>query len=305
MLKILELSEIGNNGHIGDDVVSIVVSTISSYISGDICESISGRYQIGKRVEKFEELHNVFNKARKELTDVYRGFKQKNEIEFSECSPEGHYFELETEILDSKTLVDMFNQINHFRRHSSFIGDHFLSRNEHALLGLSMAYLLCSDRESCFQFSGLLDILLDVTRYTIGCEAFLGWWPREDESIPSGFSEGYCHLLELILSKPRHEVAPLETYLLHRLIFYGCASRYESAVLSVLGSTSTFGRVTNVTLNMLSSAEVPLPRNLPNRVLILHMNSITAHAMVQACWPVLTLWLQKKKIAEWFKGYDF
>lgn len=131
MLKILELSEIGNNGHIGDDghkVVSTVVSAISSYISCDICESISGRYQIGKRAEKFEELHNVVNKARKELTNVYRGFKQNNEIEFSERSPEGHYFELETEILDSKTLVDMFNQINHFRRHSSSIGDHFLSR---------------------------------------------------------------------------------------------------------------------------------------------------------------------------------
>lgn len=196
MLKILELSEIGNNGHIGDNVVSIVVSTIFSYIFGDIYESISGRYQIGKRAEKFEELHNIVNKARKELTDVYRGFKQKNEIEFSECSPEGHYFELETEILDSKTLVDMFNQINHFRRHSSFIGDHFLSRNEHALLGLSMAYLLCSGRESCFQFvnSGgmqqiemfflndgqdsttitllFLGVVERATRYTVGCETF-------------------------------------------------------------------------------------------------------------------------------------
>ncbi|CAK8571309.1 unnamed protein product [Lathyrus sativus] len=289
MLKILELSEIGNNGHIGDDghkVVSTVVSAISSYISGDICESISGRYQIGKRAEKFEELHNVVNKARKELTDVYRGFKQKNEIEFSECSPEGHYFELETEILDSKTLVDMFNQINHFRRHSSSIGDHFLSRNEHALLGLSMAYLLCSGRESCFQFvnSGgmqqiemffskdvqnsttitllLLGVVERATRYSVGCEGFLGWWPREDENIPSGFSKGYSHLLELILSKPRHDVASLATYLLHRLRFYEVASRYESAVLSVLGNTSTFGRVTDVTLNMLSSAEVLLRKLL-------------------------------------------
>ena len=77
---------------------------------------------------------------------------KENEIEFSECLPEGHYFELETEILDSKTLVDMFNQINHFRRHFSFIGDHFLSQNEHAPLGLSMAYFLCSSMEICFQF---------------------------------------------------------------------------------------------------------------------------------------------------------
>jgi hypothetical protein len=125
MLKILELSEIGDNEHIEDDghnVVSTVVSAISSYISGDICESISGRYQVGKKAEKFEELHNVVNKARKELTVVYKVFRQKIGSESSECS------ELETEILDSKTLVDMFNQINHFRWHSSSIGDHFLSR---------------------------------------------------------------------------------------------------------------------------------------------------------------------------------
>lgn len=129
MLKILELSETGGKGHIGDDghkVVSTVVSAISSYISGDICESISGRYQTGKRTEKFEELHNVVNGARKELTDVYRVFRKKIGSESSERSSD--YSDLETEILDSKTLVDMFNQINHFRRHSSSIGDHFLSR---------------------------------------------------------------------------------------------------------------------------------------------------------------------------------
>ncbi|KAK2454634.1 protein virilizer protein [Trifolium repens] len=283
MLKILELSEIGDNEHIEDDghkVVSTVVSAISSYISGDICESISGRYQAGKKAEKFEELHNVVNKARKELTVVYKVFRQKIGSESSECS------ELETEILDSKTLVDMFNQINHFRWQSSSIGDHFLSRSEHALLGLSMAYLLCSGRESCFQFvnSGgmqqiemffskdglnsttitllLLGVVERATRYSVGCEGFLGWWPREDESIPSGVSEGYSHLLKLILSKPRHDVASLATYLVHRLGFYEVASRYESAVLSVLGNTSTFGRVTDVTLNMLSSAEVLLRKLL-------------------------------------------
>ncbi|GAU28853.1 hypothetical protein TSUD_21900 [Trifolium subterraneum] len=282
MLKILELSEIGDNEHIEDDghkVVSTVVSAISSYISGDICESISGRYQVGKRGEKFEELHNVVNKARKELTVVYKVFRQKIGSESSECS------ELETEILDSKTLVDMFNQINHFRWHSSSIVDHFLSRSEHALLGLSMAYLLCSGRESCFQFvnSGgmqqiemffskdgqnsttitllLLGVVERATRYSVGCEGFLGWWPREDESIPSGVSEGYSHLLKLILSKPRHDVASLATYLLHRLRFYEVASRYESAVLSVLGNTGTLTKV-DVTLNMLSSAEVLLRKLL-------------------------------------------
>ncbi|XP_004497651.1 protein virilizer homolog isoform X2 [Cicer arietinum] len=286
MLKILEFSELGNDGPIGDDghkVVSTVVSAISSYISGDICESISGSL---KRAEKFEELHNVVNEARKELLEVYRVFRQKFGSESSECSSEGNYSELEAEILDSKTLVDMFNQINHFRRQSSYIGDHFLSRSEHALLGLSMAYLLCSGRQSCFQFVNgggmqqiamffskdwqnsttimllLLGVVERATRYSVGCEGFLGWWPREDESIPSGVSEGYSHLLKLILSKPRHDVASLATYLLHRLRFYEVASRYESAVLSVLGNTSAFGRVTDVALNMLSSAEILLRKLL-------------------------------------------
>lgn len=126
-----------------------------------------------------------------------------------------------------------------------------LLQSEHALLGLSMAYLLCSGRESCFQFvnSGgmqqiamffpkdgqssttimllLLGVVERATRYSVGCEGFLGWWPREDENIPSGISEGYSHLLKLILSKPRHDVASLATYLLHRLRFYEVASRYE------------------------------------------------------------------------------
>ena len=302
MLKILECTELGDAGH---KVVSTVVSAISSYISSDICESISGRYQTQKRSEKFEELHSVVNEARKELLDVYKVLRQKLGSESSECSTEGNDLELEA----SKELVDMFNQYFHFRKQSSFAGDHCLSRvmycllltcskymsklvekvrnkemlftliiylvfsmhlslffsllmfpytllqSEHALLGLSMAHLLCSGRESCFQFvnSGgmeqlakffskdgqnsttimllLLGVVERATRYSVGCEGFLGWWPREDENIPSGISEGYSQLLKLILSKPRHDVASLATYLLHRLRFYEVASRYEVLLL--------------------------------------------------------------------------
>lgn len=125
MLKILEFPELGDDGH---KVVSTVVSAISSYISGDICESISGTYHIGKKSEKFKELHSVVNEARKELLEVYKVFRQKFGSESSECSSEGNSLELEAEILDSKTLVDMFNNFNHFRRQSSCIGDHCLSR---------------------------------------------------------------------------------------------------------------------------------------------------------------------------------
>ncbi|KAK7268102.1 hypothetical protein RIF29_20789 [Crotalaria pallida] len=283
MLKILEFTELGDAGH---KVVSTVVSAISSYISSDVCESISGRYQTRKRSDKFEDLHSVVNEARKELLEVYKVLLKNSGSKSSECLFDGNDLELEAELLDSKVLVDMFNQYFHFRRHSSYIGDHCLSRSEHALLGLSMAHLLCSGRESCFQFvsSGgmeqlakffsndgqnsttttllLLGVVERASRYSVGCEGFLGWWPREDENIPSGVSDGYSQLLKLILSKPRHDVASLATYLLQRLRFYEVASRYESAVLSVLGNISTVGRVTDVTLNMLTSAVILLKKLL-------------------------------------------
>ncbi|RZC25775.1 protein virilizer homolog [Glycine soja] len=283
MLKFLEFSDLGDAGH---KIVNTVVSAISSYISSDICESIGGRYQMRKRSENLEELHIVVDEARKELLEVYKVLHKKFRSESSECSSDAYYLEMDAEMLDSKTLVDMFNQYFHFQRNSSCIGDHCLSQSEHALLGLSMAYLLCSGRKSGFQFvsSGgmeqlalffskdgqnsttimllLLGVVERATRYSVGCEAFLGWWPREDDSIPSSISEGYSHLLKLILSKPRHDVASLATYLLHRLRFYEIASRYESAVLSVLGNISTVGRVTDVTLNMLSSSEILLRKLL-------------------------------------------
>ncbi|KAL1369387.1 protein virilizer homolog isoform X1 [Arachis hypogaea] len=283
MLKILEFSELGDAGH---KVVSTVVSAIASYISSDICESISGRYQTRNRPDKFEELHGVVNEARKGLLEVYKVLQQKIGSESSEYSAEGNDLEMGTEISDSKVLVDMFNHYFQFKRQSLLTGDHFVSRSEHTLLGLSMAHLLCSGRESCFHFvnSGgmeqlakffskdgqnsttimllLLGVVERATRFSVGCEGFLGWWPREDENIPSGTSEGYSQLLKLILSKPRHDVASLATYLLHRLRFYEVTSRYESAVLSVLENISTAGRVTDVTLNMLTSAEIFLRKLL-------------------------------------------
>lgn len=122
---------------------------------------------------------------------------------------------------------------------------------ENVLLGLSMSLLLCSGRESSFHFVNcggmeqivtlfskdvqnstttmllLLGVVEQATRYSVGCEGFLGWWPREERNIPSGTSEGYSELLKLILEKPRHDVASFATYLLHRLRFYEVTLRYE------------------------------------------------------------------------------
>lgn len=76
----------------------------------------------------------------------------------------------------------------------------------------------------------LLGVVEKATRYPIGCEGVLGWWPREDENIPSGISKGYSQLLNLFLQKPRHDLASLATYVLHRLRFYEVAARYEVCI---------------------------------------------------------------------------
>lgn len=129
-------------------------------------------------------------------------------------------------------------------------------------MGLSVALLLCSGRESCFHFvnSGgmeqlahvfchvqsstattllLLGVVEQATRHSFGCEGFLGWWPREDENIPSGTSEAYNRLLNLLLQKPRHDVASLATFVLHRLRFYEVVLRYE-VYLSIGASLHVF-----------------------------------------------------------------
>lgn len=73
----------------------------------------------------------------------------------------------------------------------------------------------------------LLGVIEQATQHSVGCEGFLGWWPREDENIPSGISDGYNQLLKLLLKNQRHDVALLSTYILHRMRFYEVASRYE------------------------------------------------------------------------------
>lgn len=119
------------------------------------------------------------------------------------------------------------------------------------MLWLATTIFLCSSKESCFHFvnSGgveqlmqvfchdlpksttavllLLGVLEQATRHSVGCERFLGWWPREDEKVPSRISEGYSQLLRLLLEKPRHDVASLASYILRRLRAYEVLSRYE------------------------------------------------------------------------------
>ncbi|KAJ7957710.1 Embryo defective protein [Quillaja saponaria] len=282
ILKILEFPELGVAGQ---EVVNIVVSAASSYRFQNICgTSISNKDCIWTKIEKYEELDSVIYEAKKELLDVYKVLQDESGDVL--LSSEGNSLELEADLLDSKQLVDMFRQYFHYKRNLSHVGDLRLSQNENSILELSVCLLLCTGRESCFQFVNgggmkhlatyfshesensiavmllLLGVIERATRHSIGCEGFLGWWPHEDENICSGISEGYSQLLKLLLSKSRHDIASLATYVLHRLRFYEVASRYESAVLSVLGNLSAVGRVTNVTLNMLASAEIQLKKLL-------------------------------------------
>ncbi|XP_040372936.1 protein virilizer homolog [Rosa chinensis] len=108
----------------------------------------------------------------------------------------------------------------------------------------------------------LLGVVEKATQHSFGCEGFLAWWPREDENIPSGVSDGYSRLLNLLLQKQRHDVASCATYVLHRLRFYEVTSRFECAALSVLGGLSTVGRVTSDTLDMLICAKSQLKKLL-------------------------------------------
>lgn len=127
----------------------------------------------------------------------------------------------------------------------------FFVQSKNLVFALGLILLVCSSREGCSHFvSGggmdqiihllhreipkstattllLLLIIECATRHGIGCESFLGWWPRRDFVVPFRVSDGYCYLLELLLEKQRDDIASLSTYVLHRLRFFEILSRYE------------------------------------------------------------------------------
>ncbi|KAL2534543.1 embryo defective [Abeliophyllum distichum] len=193
---------------------------------------------------------------------------------------------LNTRFLLPKSWWILYSERFDFCCDSGIVGYPQLSQNKNTIMLLSAALLLCSARESCFHFVNyggmtqlgyafthrtrnsttltilLLGVIEQATRHSIGCEGFLGWWPREDESIPSGNSDGYNQLLKLLLQNQKHDIASLATYILHRMRFYEVACRYECAMVSVLGVISSVGHATNFTLDMLASAKAQLKKLL-------------------------------------------
>lgn len=277
ILKLLELPNLSDSVH---RVLSTVVKAVCSFVTRDLCcETVNQKHIKMCGSKNFEELQHVINEARNELLQVLgQGQGDESAGLLADCM----FLESEADLATSKQLVDMLSQYFCFERNSTNVGACQLSQNKSVILGLSLALLLCSGRESCFHFvnSGGMEQLVHIfsdevqnssaiillslgaieqaTRHPIGCEGFLGWWPREDENIPSGSSKGYSQLLKLVLQRPQHDVASLATYVLHRLRFYEVVSRYELSVLSALGGLSAHGRVTSVTSAMLNSAKSQL-----------------------------------------------
>lgn len=279
LIKVLELTNLGDAIY---NVVSTVVSS-ASYISRDLpCTTIHQKQFTRGRSSFYEESQHGIIVARKELLDLYRDFYYNSDNISSESLAECTFLESEADLATSKQLMDLLNQYFHFESNFLNVGPNKLSQNKNIILGLSVALLLCSGREGCFHFVNgggmeqlarvfshdlqnstavtlmLLGVVEQATRHSIGCEGFLGWWPREDENVPSGISEGYSQLLKLLMQKQRHDVAAIATYVLHRLRLYEVATRYECAVLSVLGGLSAVGKVTSVTLDMLISVKSQL-----------------------------------------------
>ncbi|XP_021289040.1 uncharacterized protein LOC110420160 isoform X3 [Herrania umbratica] len=273
MLKILELANVGYAVH---KVVSTIASAASLVISFDLdSNAINQKYLILGRNKDFKELDHGISEARKELLELYEALQYKSRNESSDSWTECIFMESDADLASSKQLVEMLLPYFNFNRSSSSFGHHQLSESKNVILGLNVALFLCSSKESCFHFVNcggmdqlaylldhdmqkstaitllLLGVIERATRHAVGCEGFLGWWPREDENIPSGTSDGYSHLLKLLLQKPRHDIASLATYVLHRLRFYEVVSRYEYEVLSILGGLSAAAKGTSVSSNKL------------------------------------------------------
>ncbi|CAH2054969.1 unnamed protein product [Thlaspi arvense] len=262
--------------------VDMVVSGVSSYVTDNVDfflknkNGLAGASSIDSGI-----FHEITDKIKKDILGLNE--VQESDVPLGSSAVFG-FLESETDLATSQQLVDMLSPYIQFERDSLCTALPQLSKGKATLLGLSLAFLLCSGREGCLHFvdSGGMDQLLylfrhdvqnsttitllllgvveQATRHAVGCEGFLSWWPREDGNIPSAKSEGYCLLLKLLMQKPCHEIASLAIYILRRLRIYEVISRYEFAVLSALeGLSNSHGAATH-NLNMLSDAKSQLQK---------------------------------------------
>ncbi|XP_072967043.1 protein virilizer homolog isoform X2 [Typha angustifolia] len=264
LLLTFKICQISDCENMVSDKVSAVVSAVSLYATSKIDSTVHHWDQdlvsglVDRKVVP-QEVFRVIDDARNKLLEIWKNLESVTGSNLEESC---------TELPTAELLVDMFNQSFPFFSTASPHQLPLFSLNKSLILALGLVLLLCSSRESCFHFvSGggmehivhlccqqmqkstvitllLLGIIECATRHGIGCEAYLGWWPRGDGDIPICSSDGYCYLLKLLLEKQRHDVASLATYALHRLRFYEILSRYECAVVSLLAHQPADCRLT-------------------------------------------------------------
>ncbi|KAL9258898.1 virilizer-like protein [Drosera capensis] len=283
---IFKILDVPNLGDLSNVVLATVASTASSFFMHDLStaevSSAQGTQDQTRNSEKPEE---IITEARNNLLAACKKLSETSWIPaefFEECS----FIEYEADVVASKELVDLLFKHFPFNEDKPFAGLGALSKSQNVIMRLSLSLLLCSGRECCFHFvngGGLeqvklllknevqislgatlmvLGIIEQATRHSVGCEGLLGWWPREDEVVPSGVSEGYSLLLNLLMQKQRHDVASLTSYILHRLRLYEIASRFEHGVLSVLESLSRSQRQTTAIQDFLRSTKLNLKKIL-------------------------------------------
>ncbi|CAN6455259.1 unnamed protein product [Victoria cruziana] len=255
-------------------IVGVVVSAVSSFMSVGFSGTIipQSHDKRSKSIEISKRLQSIIAEYRNQLLELYKTFQSAStEVEV--------FVDLDSvsaEPFSHSILLELMDQIISPQKRMIGSGFSLLSENEVTVLRLSVVMVLCSSREGCVQFINgdrmndlsclflddtprstgttlmLLGVIESITRHSIGCEAFLGWWPRPDENVPAGTSEGYCYILKLLLHKQQHEIASLAMYILHRLRLYEVATKFESAVLVSLESSSSIPEAIMERIDVLS-----------------------------------------------------
>ncbi|CAN4087886.1 unnamed protein product [Withania somnifera] len=280
---IVKMLESPKFGLMKNKVLTSLLSVASVYATPCIPSIATMHEQLGlDKLVYSKEGQLAIAEVKKELLEMYNSFIFQPSDQSTEFATDAILVESEIEIAAPKQLLDSLSHYFKFGNSLDAAAHHDVSKREDMVLCLTLALLVSSARESCYHFvncggmeqlgyafssslqnsSALkllhLGVIEQATCHSFGCEGFLGWWPREDENVPSGTSDRYNQLLKLLMHNQRHDVASLATYILHRLRFYEVSSRYECSVLSVLGGLSGSGQASNATMDILANAKLEL-----------------------------------------------
>ncbi|XP_010906480.1 protein virilizer homolog isoform X2 [Elaeis guineensis] len=288
LLLALKICQVSDHENTISKLASSVVSAVCSYATGNNNsfpvyrdQQLLNGFKDNRKAS--QQFINVLSEARKELVELD---ESHSVMRVARSMEDEITLGSEAELPTSKLLVDMFSQCFPFFGKFSVDELASLPQMKNMVLAWNIVLVLCSSRESCFHFVDnggmeqivdlfcyeaknstaitliLLGIVEHATRHGIGCDGFLGWWPRGDESVPVGNSEGYCYLLKLLLGRQRHDIASIVTYILHRLHFYETASKLEAAVLCVLANLSSDFQISTDGIESLVAANSKLKQIL-------------------------------------------